>query len=231
MRKKKLAVKTIFIFIFLFSILFSATLVESGKKAYTSSEAKPPGPGDWEYVGKCANGAAEWECKGQCEKSFEPKEREPRPRPTTPTPTPPTPKPPTQPPLSIAPNAAWLEVSGYVQAFDECVSLCNNYRNSGCSQSAALTYCSALLHLDLDKSGSVSSSSFAATPLGGVTCETSAHCFDVIKDCPCSGGQTLDLGTCVSLLYSSYASQGFDINQAFQAVSENLNGNCQQLGI
>jgi len=133
-----------------------------------------------------------------------------------------------QPPTNLVlnPNPAWQQVTGYTQGFDECNSLCNAYRSSGCSQQTAIDYCNAVFSVDLDKSGQISGNEFGDTPVGDTTCETNSHCYDIVKECPCSGGQALDFGACVQLFYKSYSGQGFSFIQAYSTISTNLRGSC-----
>lgn len=140
----------------------------------------------------------------------------------------PIPSPSPLPPAALIQNPAWQSVAGYAQRFTECNTLCNAYRGSGCSEQTALDYCNALVAVDLSKDGKISGSDFGNTPMGGMTCETNTHCYDVVKSCPCSGGQTLDLGTCVQLLFNSYSRQGFNFIQAYSTISTNLRGSCSQ---
>jgi len=126
----------------------------------------------------------------------------------------------------LMPNSAWQLVTGYSESFGQCASLCNAYQASGCNQMTAKDYCSALFSLDLGRTGSMDSNTYGSTPAGGTTCDTNMHCYDVVKNCECSGGQPLNLGTCVRLLYSSFTDVGLSFVQAYSTVSQNLHGNC-----
>lgn len=181
-------------------------------------QTKQVGTATYEYEQVCKNGLKEWVCTGgNCK---EPSEREPRQRPQPkPTPSP-------QPPSSLVPNPAWAAVTGYSQSFSQCNSLCNAYRSSGCSKQTAADYCNALFSVDLGKNSNLNSNTYGSTPIGGTTCDTNVHCYDVVSSCDCAGGQSLNLGTCVQLLYSSFTNQGFNFVQAYSTISQNLHGNC-----
>jgi len=113
-----------------------------------------------------------------------------------PAPTPPAPpKPPTA--TLPQPNAAWLSVAGYSQSFESCSNLCAQYQQNGCSASIARQYCNFAISVDLNKDGAVQQSSQGYTPSGGVTCENSMRCFDVISECKC-GSSVLNINACVS---------------------------------
>jgi hypothetical protein len=152
----------------------------------------------------------------------------------------PTERQPTQPPLKtttiktqtvailpLQPDKTWQPVQGYTQGFNECLSFCNAYRSQKCSQQSAIAYCTAMFSVDLNKAGSINANEFGRTPVGRSVCETNVHCFDLIKDCSCSS-QSLNLQSCVSLLYTAYSNQHLSVQQAYATISQSLVGSCHQ---
>jgi hypothetical protein len=225
MQMKTFYIIILFVAIFVSSIFFTFPIIQS-QDLNPSPGKLAPGTGVWKVEhAKCSNGEVRTFVPPRCEggpcTTRLPKEREPK-GPVGPKPPPPAP----QPPAALIPNPAWQVVAGYTQSFDQCSSLCNAYRSSGCSGQTAIDYCNALFSVDLNKNGNIDASQYGNTPIGGTTCDTNIHCYDVVQNCECPGGQTLNLGTCVQILYSSFTSQGLNFVQAYSTISANLHGNC-----
>lgn len=196
-----------------FAVLF--IFIQIVRNAYGSpANGQTGGVRDWTHE-LCANGKEVWDCRN-CGDNGPKIERQPNPKPS------PSP----QPPAMLIPNPAWSAVMGYSQSFSECNSLCNAYRSSGCGKQTAADYCNALFSVDLGKNGNIDGNTYGSTPIGGTTCDTNVHCYDVVSSCDCPGGQSLNLGTCVQILYSSFTNQGFNFVQAYSTISQNLHGNC-----
>jgi len=224
---KKIILSVILIFAFVLAVYYFVPFVKSTE--YTKTK-NPPGKGNWEYVGRCANGAYEWECKGTCENDKEKREREPREHPPKPTPTPtptPTPAPPNQ---GLTPNPLWQSVNGYTNSFNDCNSLCQAYQASNCDPQAAVKYCREIVGVDFNRNGDISASEISKTLTGTKNCETNARCYDIIDNCNCKN-QPLNFGSCISLFYELYAQTGMSTTEALQTISQNTAGNCQSAGI
>jgi hypothetical protein len=199
-------------------------------EVYTKTDTPPSGGGTWKYVGQCGNGEYEWESNSRSIVEREPKET-PQPTPTpTPTTFPPmntrTPFPPVNTQTLPKPNAAWTSVLGYSNSFNQCANLCAAYQQSSCGISAALAYCSAVVSIDLNKNGKISSTEFGTTPSGTKNCDTNVRCYDVIPNCDC-GSQPLNLGSCVNLFYQEYTSAGLNQAQTMSNIAQSTSGNCQ----
>lgn len=94
------------------------------------------------------------------------------------------------------PDTAWLSVTGYTQSFNTCKNLCQQYQQSNCIVSTAKQYCDTEIAVDLNKDGTIQHNA-GRTPFGGVTCENSMGCYDIILECTC-GKNPLNTNTCIS---------------------------------
>jgi hypothetical protein len=115
-------------------------------------------------------------------------------------------KPPTNSPATLTPqpNSAWLSVTGYSQSFETCKDICVRYQKSDCGDTTAREYCNAVIAVDLNKDGAIKQEQQGITPTGGLTCENSLRCFNVISECGCSRN-TLNVKTCMSIYIEQMA--------------------------
>lgn len=122
------------------------------------------------------------------------------------------------------PNPQWTSVLGYTESFNQCKRLCQNYQQR-CDNQSALSYCSAIVSLDLNRNGKVDAKEVGSGPAATANCETNARCYDVILSCSCIS-QSLTISTCVALLYQNYLNAGLDESQALQNLAQNTASNC-----
>lgn len=207
--------KIILSLILIFTLLFvSVKLV--GNTYGSPANGQTGGVRGWTHE-KCANGREVWDCRN-CGDSPK-KEREP-----------PTPQPTPAPPAAIQSvpqaNPQWTSVLGYSSSFNQCKNLCVQYQQNNCDSQIATQYCSQLLSIDLNRNGNINAAENGKGPSGTLDCETNAKCYDVIPDCQC-GGQSLNLGSCVNLFYSTYIRSGLNSAQALSNVALTVAGSCK----
>lgn len=122
------------------------------------------------------------------------------------------------------PNPLWTPVLGYTNSFNQCRALCKNYQQS-CSNQTALSYCSAIVSLDLNKNGKINAGEVGKSPAGTSNCETNARCYDVIPTCGCAN-KPLTISSCIALFYQNYLSAGLNDTEALQQITQNTASNC-----
>jgi hypothetical protein len=164
-------------------------------------------------------------CSNKAEFCYQCKEgkNEKQPPTKTPTPTPTTNIPNFN--SNLTPNPNWTSVLGYTSSFNQCSSLCSAYQQNNCDSQLALHYCNAVVSIDLNKNGKISSSEIGSAPSDTRNCETNARCYDVIPSCAC-GSNPLDIGSCISLLYQAYTKTGLSVQQALQNVVQETTSGC-----
>ena len=127
-------------------------------------------------------------------------------------------------PAVPAPNPQWASVLGYTESFNQCRKLCQNYQQR-CDNQSALSYCSAIVSIDLNRNGKIDAKEFGSSPAATENCETNARCYDTIPSCSCVN-QSLTISACMSLLYQNYINAGLDESQALQNLAQNTASNC-----
>lgn len=123
-------------------------------------------------------------------------------------------------------DSQWTSVVGYSSSFSQCSNLCQKFQSDNCNLQDAVSYCSKVVSVDLNKDGKIDASQIGTGPAGTVNCETNARCYDVIKTCQCKNLQ-LDFNQCISIFYQTYTASGMNATSALATVKQNTVGSCQ----